>query len=194
MSTHFLRISRNRSQKSSHSERKSSCLLIIFTFFLCSSLLFSYRKNPRTAPQPFHLSLPPGDKLRHGLHRPGLLFLRRDSRRRVPLLGAVIAELGMVAALDLHHVLGVVDLVLHALVQGAVDGEGVLRRVVAVEIGPQQDKAVDLVRKRTGRPWPRPGSGRRCTSAGCPETAPSRPPPRPHRRWPDGRASPPGRR
>ena len=68
MSTHFLRISRNRSQKSSHSERKSSCLLIIFTFFLCSSLLFSYRKNPRTAPQPFHLSLPPGDKLRHGLH------------------------------------------------------------------------------------------------------------------------------
>ena len=101
MSTHFLRISRNRSQKSSHSERKSSCLLIIFTFFLCSSLLFSYRKNPRTAPQPFHLSLPPGDKLRHGLHRPGLLFLRRDSRRRVPLLGAVIAELGMVAALEL---------------------------------------------------------------------------------------------
>ena len=144
MSTRLLRISRNRSQQSSHSGRKSSCLLIIFTFFLCSSLLFSGRKNPRTAPQSFPLSLPPGDEIRHGLHRPGLLFLRRDGGGRVPLLGAVIAELGVVAALDLHHVLGVVDLVLHALVQGAVDGEGVGGRVVAVEIGPQQDEAVDL--------------------------------------------------
>lgn len=45
MSTHFLRISRNRSQVSSHSERKSSSLLAFFTFFLCSCLLFSCRKT-----------------------------------------------------------------------------------------------------------------------------------------------------
>ena len=130
MSTHFLRISRNRSQKTSHSGRKSSCLLIIFTFFLCSSLLFSYRKNPPTAPQPVHLSPPPGDEVRHGLHRLGLLFLRRDGGGQISFLRPVVAELSVVATLNFHHVLRVADLVLHALVQGAVDGEGVNGRMI----------------------------------------------------------------
>lgn len=58
-----------------------------------------------------------------------------------PFWGAVIAELGVVVTLDFHHILGTVNLVLLALVQGTVDGEGVSRRVVAVEVGPQQDEA-----------------------------------------------------
>lgn len=63
-----------------------------------------------------------------------------------PLLGAVVAELSMVAALDLHHILGVVQLILHTLVQRAVNSEGVLRGVVPVDISPQQDQAIHLIR------------------------------------------------
>ena len=37
-------------------------------------------------------------KLLDGGHRPGLLLLRGDRRGQVPLLGAVVAELGVVAA------------------------------------------------------------------------------------------------
>ena len=65
-----------------------------------------------------------GNEVRDGLHRLGLLFLRRDRGGQIPLLGAVVAELGVVAALNFHHVLRIVDLVLHALVQGTIDGEG----------------------------------------------------------------------
>lgn len=80
------------------------------------------------------------------LHRLGLLLLRRDSGGQIPLLGAVVAELGVVAALNFHHILFVVDLVLHALVQGAVDGNGIGRRIVAIEVGSQQNQTVHLVR------------------------------------------------
>ena len=87
-----------------------------------------------------------GDEIRDGLHRLGLLFLRRDSGGQVPLLRSVVTELGVIAALNFHHVLCVVDLVLHTLVQRAIDGEGVGGRIVAVEVGSQQNKAVYLVR------------------------------------------------
>ena len=76
----------------------------------------------------FRSALPPGDEVCNGLHRLGLLFLRRDGGGQITLLGAVVAELGVIAALNFHHVLCVVDLVLHTLVQGAVDGEGMLIR------------------------------------------------------------------
>lgn len=66
--------------------------------------------------------------------------------RQVPLLGAVVAELGVVAALDLHNVLRIVDVILHALVERAVDGQGLFRWVVPVDVCPQQDEAVHLVR------------------------------------------------
>lgn len=52
-----------------------------------------------------------GDEIRDGLHRLGLLFLRRDSGGQVPLLRSVVTELGVIAALNFHHVLCVVDLV-----------------------------------------------------------------------------------
>lgn len=65
-----------------------------------------------------------GNKIRDSLHRLGLLFLRRDRGGQISFLRPVVAELGVVAALNFHHVLCVVDLVLHTLVQGAIDGEG----------------------------------------------------------------------
>ena len=84
--------------------------------------------SPAGRPAP---SARPGQKLLDGRHGLRLLFLRGDGGGQVPFLGAVVAELSVVAALDLHDVLGVVDVVLHALVQRAVDGEGVLQRIFA---------------------------------------------------------------
>lgn len=55
------------------------------------------------------------------------------------------------AAFDLHNVFGVVDFILHALVEGAIDGEGVLRRIVAVEIGSQQNEPGPPVRVAGGK-------------------------------------------
>ena len=69
-----------------------------------------------------------GDEIRDSLHRLGLLFLRRDRGGQISLLRPVVAELGVIAALNFHHIFFVVDLVLHTLVQGAVDGEGMLIR------------------------------------------------------------------
>ena len=54
-----------------------------------------------------------GNKIRDSLHRLGLLFLRRDRGGQISFLRPVVAELGVVAALNFHHVLCVVDLVLH---------------------------------------------------------------------------------
>ena len=87
----------------------------------------------------------------NGLHRLLLLLLRGDRRRQVPLLGAVVAELGVVTALDLHGVLRIVDVVLHALVEGAIDGQSFFQRIVAVEVDPQQDEAVYLIRIVCGK-------------------------------------------
>ena len=81
-----------------------------------------------------------GNKIRDSLHRLGLLFLRRDRGGHIFLLRPVIAELGVIAALNFHHVLCVVDLVLHTLVQGAVDGNGIGRRIVAIEVAPSKIK------------------------------------------------------
>ena len=78
----------------------------------------------------FRSALPPGDEIRDGRYCLGLLLRRRDSGGQVSLLRPVVAELGVVAALNFHHVLRVADLVLHALVQGAVDGEGVNGRMI----------------------------------------------------------------
>ena len=73
---------------------------------------------------------PLGDEVCNSIHRLGLLFLRRDGGGQISFLRPVVAELSVVAALNFHHVLRVVDLVLHALVQGAVDGEGVNGRMI----------------------------------------------------------------
>ena len=62
-----------------------------------------------------------GDEIRDSLHRLGLLFLRRDGGGQVPLLRPVVTELGVIATLDFHHVLSIVNFVFHALVQGAID-------------------------------------------------------------------------
>ena len=70
-----------------------------------------------------------GNKIRDSLHRLGLLFLRRDRGGQISFLRPVVAELGVVAAFDLYNMLCVVDLVLHTLVQGAIDGEGIGRDV-----------------------------------------------------------------
>ena len=64
----------------------------------------------------FFVSFPPLNKGRYGCGGLGLLIRGADLRRGVTLLRTVIAELGVVAALDLHHVFGVVDFVLHALI------------------------------------------------------------------------------
>ena len=85
-----------------------------------------------------------------GVHGLGLLFCRRDGSGWVPLLQAVVAELGVVPAFDFHHMFGVVQFVFHALVERAVDGQGIFRRLIPVEIGPQQDQTVHLLWMRGG--------------------------------------------
>ncbi len=77
-----------------------------------------------------------------GLHGLFLLLLSRNGGRKISLLGAVVAKLGVVAALNLHNVLGVVDVILHALVQGAVDGQGLFIWIIAINVGAHQDKSV----------------------------------------------------
>ena len=46
-----------------------------------------------------------------------MLFLSGDGSRQIPFLWAVIAELSVIAALDLHNVFGIIDVVLHTLVE-----------------------------------------------------------------------------
>lgn len=46
-------------------------------------------------------------------------------------------ESGGLPLLPEAHIFRVVDLALHVLVQSAVDGEGIGRRIVAVEVVPQ---------------------------------------------------------
>ena len=55
-----------------------------------------------------------------GRYHLSLRLLRRNGGRKIPLLRAIVAELGVVATLDFHDVLRVVNVVLHTLVEGTV--------------------------------------------------------------------------
>ena len=55
-----------------------------------------------------------------GRYHLSLRLLRRNGGRKIPLLRAVVAELSVIAAFDLHNVFRVVDVILHTLVEGTV--------------------------------------------------------------------------
>ena len=64
---------------------------------------------------------------------------------------AVVSELGMVSALDLHHIFGVIQFVFHALIERTIDRERLLHRIVTVKIGPQQNQAIHLLGMLAGK-------------------------------------------
>lgn len=65
-------------------------------------------------------------------------------------LRTAAAELGMVSALNLHNVLRAVNMILHALVEGTVDSQGIFSRIVLIDIGAHQNEAVHQVRMFRG--------------------------------------------
>ena len=68
-------------------------------------------------------------KCLNGSHRLGLLFLRRNRCGQVPLLWAIVTELSVVSAFNLHNVLRVVDVVLHAFYVGGVEAAQLRRQI-----------------------------------------------------------------
>lgn len=79
-------------------------------------------------------------KIRNRFYRLCLLVLRRDGGGQIPLLRPIIAELGMIAAFDFHDVFRVIDVILHALIQRAVNRESILGRIVPIEVRAQKDQ------------------------------------------------------
>ena len=66
-------------------------------------------------------SSPRCEKCLDGLHRLGLLFLGRNLGRQVPLLRPIVTELGVIAAVDHHDIVGIIDLFRHAAVERSID-------------------------------------------------------------------------
>ena len=62
-----------------------------------------------------------GKKGLNGRYGFRLLFRSRDGCGRFPLLRAIVAELGVVATRDLHHVFRIIQLILYALVQRSIE-------------------------------------------------------------------------
>lgn len=62
----------------------------------------------------------------------------------ISFLGAIVAKLGVITSLDLHYVPGVIQLILYALAQGAIDSQRVGDGAIPVEVGSQQDAAFYL--------------------------------------------------